>query len=87
MALELRACAASPPEARQSASLAGLHNRMAALTAASRQRVSQMRDRRSRILEAHSELAQIVADTATELNDQLTFYVHSQESGSRLPPC
>jgi len=81
MAVELRACAASPPEARPSASLAELHDRMAALTAASRQRVSQTQDRRSRILEAQGELAQIVADTASELSDQLTFYVHSQDSG------
>jgi serine/threonine protein kinase len=81
MALELRACAAPPPEARESASLAELHDRMAALTAVSRQRVSHRQDRRSRILVAHGELEQIVADTATELNDQLTFYVHSQDSG------
>jgi serine/threonine protein kinase len=81
MARELHACAATPPEARPSASLAELHDRMAALTAASRQRVSQNQDRRSRIFEAQGELAQIVADTATELNDQLTFYIHSQDNG------
>lgn len=81
MALELRACTATPPEARESASLAELHARMAALTAASRQRVSQTQDRRSRIHEAHGELEQIVADTATALNDQLTFHIHSHDSG------
>lgn len=81
MALELRACTTLPPEARESASLAELHHRMAAMTAASRQRVSQTQDRQSRIVEAHGELAQIVADTATDLNDQLTFHIHSQQSG------
>ena len=81
MALELHACTAPLPEARESASLAELHARMAALTAPSRQRVSQTQDRRSLILEAHGELEQIVADTATALNDQLTFHIHSQESG------
>ena len=92
MALELRACTTPPPETRDSATLAELHNRIAAMTAASRQRVSQTQDRRSRILEAHGELAQIVADTATDLNDQLTFYIHSHDSGYhaaallRMPP-
>jgi hypothetical protein len=81
MALELRACADPPPEARESASLAELHDRMAALTAVSRQHVSRVQDRRSRILEAHGELEQVIADTAAALNDQLTFYVHSQDNG------
>jgi hypothetical protein len=81
MARELRACAAPPPETRPSAGLAELHTRVAALTAVSRQQVSQVQDRKSLILEAHSELAQLVADTATGLSDQLTFYVHSQDSG------
>jgi serine/threonine protein kinase len=81
MALELRACVCPPPEARESASLAELQARMAAFTSMSRQRVSQRQDHRSRILEAQRELEQIVADTATELNDQLTFNIHSQDSG------
>jgi serine/threonine protein kinase len=81
MALELRACTVPPPEARESASLAELHDRMAALTAASRQRVSRTQDRRSRIVEAKVELEQIVADTAIALSDQLTFDIRSQENG------
>jgi serine/threonine protein kinase len=81
MARELQACTAPPPEARPSASLGELHARVAALTATSRQHISQRQDRQSRLLEAWRELAQIVAETATELNDLLTFYVHSQDSG------
>jgi hypothetical protein len=81
MLLELRACTAAPPEARESASLAELHDRMAALTAVSRELASQTQDRRSRIAEAKGELEQIVADAATELNDQLTFCIHSHDSG------
>ena len=34
-------------------------------------------------IEAWQELAQVVADTATELSEQLTFYVHSRDSGYR----
>ena len=81
MLLELRACTAVPPEARESASLAELHDRMVALTAVSRERASQTQDRRSRIAGAKGELEQIIADAATGLNDQLTFYIHSQDSG------
>lgn len=83
MAAELQACTALPPEERTSASLRELHARVAALTAASRQLVSRRENQRARLHEAWQELAQIVAETATELNDQLTFYIHSQDSGYR----
>lgn len=81
MAHELQACTSPPPETRPSASLGELRARIAALTAASRRQVSQKQGRQSRLIEAWQELAQIVAETATELNDQLTFYIHSQDSG------
>ncbi len=81
MARELHACTAPPPEARPAASLAELHARAAALTAASRQHVTQRQERQDRLNGAWQELAQIVADTATELNDLLTFYIHSQDNG------
>ena len=64
MAHELQACTAPPPEARPSASLGELHSRMAALTAASRQRISEREDRQGRILRARMGLAQVVAETA-----------------------
>jgi hypothetical protein len=53
------------------------------LTAASRQHVSEREDRQGRILRARMDLAQVVAETATQLNELLTFYVHSHESGYR----
>jgi hypothetical protein len=81
MARELQACTAAPPEARQTASLAELRARVAALTAASREHVTQRQERQDRLNGAWQELAQIVADTATELNDLLTFYIHSQDNG------
>jgi hypothetical protein len=81
MARELQACTAAPPEARPAASLAELHARVAALTAASREHVTQRQERQDRLIEAWQELAQIVAGTATELNDLLTFYIHSQDNG------
>ena len=81
MARELQACTAPPPEARPAASLAELHARAAALTAASRQHVTQRQARQDQLNGAWQELAQIVADTATELNDLLTFYIHSQDNG------
>jgi hypothetical protein len=81
MARELQACTAAPPEARPAASLAELHARAAALTAASREHVTQRQERQDRLTGAWQELAQIVADTATELNELLTFYIHSQDNG------
>ena len=83
IARELQACTAPPPEARPTASVAELHDRVAALTATSRQHVTQRQERQSRLIEAWQELAQVVADTATELSEQLTFYVHSHDSGYR----
>jgi Protein kinase domain len=83
MATELRACTAPPPEARPSASLAELSSRIAALTATPRQHVSERQDRQGRIIQARQELATVVREAATELNDLLTFYVHSHESGYR----
>jgi hypothetical protein len=42
---------------------------------------AQRQERQDRLIEAWQELAQIVAGTATELNDLLTFYIHSQDNG------
>ncbi len=56
---------------------------MAALTAASRENVTQGQQRQDRLAAAWQDLEQIVADAATELNGLLTFYVHSQDSGYR----
>jgi hypothetical protein len=83
IARELQACTAPPPEARPTASVAELRDRVAALTAVSRQHVTQRQERQSRLIEAWQELAQVVADAATELSEQLTFYVHSHDSGYR----
>jgi len=81
MARELKACTAPPPEAGLSASLTELHTRVAALTATPRQRLSRRQERQGRLVEARRELAQIIAEAATELNELLTFYVHSQDNG------
>jgi hypothetical protein len=81
MVRELQACTAAPPEQRPAASLAELHARVAARTAASRDEVTQRQERQDRLERAWQELAQIVAETATELNDLLTFYIHPQDNG------
>jgi serine/threonine protein kinase len=81
MARELQACAAPTPESRPSATLAELHTRVAALTVTSRQHLSRRQDRRSQLLEAWQELAQIGTEIAAELSDLLTFYVHSDNNG------
>jgi hypothetical protein len=83
MAHELQACIAPPPEARPSASLGELHSRIAALTATSRQHLSERQDLQGRIVRARQELATVVREAASDLNDLLTFYVHSRESGCR----
>jgi len=81
MARELRACTELPPEARSSASLGELHARVAALTARSRQNVSDTQSRRDQVQAAWGELEQIVAETASELSAQLTFIIQQQENG------
>jgi hypothetical protein len=81
MARELQACTAAPLEARPTASLAELRARVAALTAISREQVTQSQERQDQLTGAWQELAEIVAETATELNDLLTFYIHSQDNG------
>jgi hypothetical protein len=80
-ARELRACLASPAEARPSASLTELSTRAAALTATSRQNMTDTQDRRARVQAAWEELSQTVAGAAHELADLLTFDVHRQENG------
>ena len=87
MARELQACTAPPPEARPAASLAELHARAAALTAASREHVTQRQERQDRLNGAWQELAQIVAGTATELNDLLTFTSTRRTTATRPPSC
>lgn len=81
MARELKACAVSPPEAQPNASLAELSARAAALTAEKRASVALRQERQDRETAAWEELSQIVADTAIELNDQLSFYIHPQDNG------
>jgi hypothetical protein len=63
------------------ASVAELHDRIAALTATSRQNVTLRQERQSQLIEAWQELVQTVVNAATELSEKLTFYVHSQHSG------
>jgi hypothetical protein len=82
MARELQACTASPPEDRPAAGLGELRARVAALTATSRQDYLQRADREGRNINARNELARVVADTAPELAELLTFDVHSRDSGS-----
>jgi hypothetical protein len=81
MARELRACLAEPPEARRPASIEELRARATALTAKSRQTVSDAQDRRTRVAEAWDGLEQIVAGAGYELGDALTFEVREQENG------
>lgn len=81
MARELQACTAAPPEARPAASLAELHARVAALTAASRGHVTQRQESQDRLIEAWQELAQVVAGIAAELNGLLTFDIRPQDNG------
>jgi hypothetical protein len=81
MAGELQACTAPPPEERPEASLGELRARVAALTAMSRQQVSDRQDRQGQVMRARMELAKVVSDSATELNSLLTFYAHSDHSG------
>jgi serine/threonine protein kinase len=83
MAKELQACITPPPETKPQASLAELSVRAASLTAASRLQAAQRQERQGQLAVAWQELAQVVADAATELNDLLKFYVHSQDSGYR----
>ena len=81
IARELRACLEEPPEARRAASIAELHARAKALTAKSRQNVSDTQDRRARVFEAWSELEQAVMDAGNALGAALTFEVREEESG------
>jgi hypothetical protein len=81
MARELRACLAEPPEARRPASIRELRARATALTAKSRQDVSDTQGRRDRVAGAWSGLEQVVTDAGYELGDALTFDVRAQESG------
>ena len=81
MAKELSACAATPPESQPNPSLAELSARAAALTAATRASVALRQERQDRETMAWEELAQIVADTATELSEQLSFCIHPQDNG------
>lgn len=83
MARELQACTAPPPEAVPSASLAELHARVAALTATSRQHVTDAKNRVSLVDDAYGQLLEIVSEKANELNDLLTFNIASAESGFR----
>jgi hypothetical protein len=81
MARELRACLAEPPEVRRPATMAELRARAGALTAKSRQDVSDTQDRQARIAEAWAALEPVVADAGNELGGALTFEVRAQESG------
>jgi serine/threonine protein kinase len=81
MARELHACLSEPPEVRPSASLDELHARAAALTATSRQNLAETQDRRARYTGCWDILRAIVADTASELADLLTFEARMQENG------
>jgi hypothetical protein len=67
----------------RSASLGELRSRMAALTATSRQHLSERQDQQGRIVRARQELATVVREAAADLNSLLTFYIHSHESGYR----
>jgi hypothetical protein len=81
MARELRACLADPPEARSAAGVAELRARAAALTAISRQAVTDGRNRRALAADSWNELAKIVYDAGTELGEALSFEVRAGESG------
>jgi hypothetical protein len=86
MARELQVCMAAPPEARPTASLAELHARVAARTAASRDEVTQRQERQERqdrLERAWQGLAQIVAETAAELLGRPPFMPHCGESSGR----
>jgi hypothetical protein len=81
MARELRACLADPPEARSAADIAELRARAAALTAISRQTVTDGRNRRALAADSWNKLAKIVYDAGTELGEALSFEVRGGESG------
>jgi serine/threonine protein kinase len=80
-ARELRACTVPPPEDQPSASLDELHARVAALTATSRQHLSDFQARQVQISNAWIDLERIVAEKAYELSELLTFYTHSEQNG------
>lgn len=81
MAKELHACAAPPPEARESASLEELSARMAALTATSRHQATTKQTYWEQFREGSHEAAKLVIPVATELSSLLNFDIH-QETGS-----
>jgi serine/threonine protein kinase len=76
MARELRACAAPPPEARQSTDLSELRARLEALTAASRQNASEKKALRDDFRQASHEICKIAAEAAEELSELLSFDIH-----------
>jgi hypothetical protein len=81
LAQELHACLAEPPEVRRPASIAELHARANALTAKSRQNVSDTQGRRDRVAGVWTELEQAVTEAGYELGHALTFDVRAHESG------
>jgi len=76
MARELRACAAPPPEARQSKDLSELQARLAALTATPRQRASDKKALRDDFRQASHEICKIAAEAAGKLSELLSFEIH-----------
>jgi serine/threonine protein kinase len=81
MARELRACAVPPAETRADASLGELRDRIAALTAVSRQRDEQRKNLSDQLLQVGTKLANTVSEAADELRDMLTFDIRSHEMG------
>jgi serine/threonine protein kinase len=81
MAKELHACAAPPPEARESASLEELSARMAALTATSRHQATTKQTFWEQYRQGSHEAAKLVLPVATELSSLLNFDNHSAGSG------
>ena len=67
MAKELHACAAPPPEGRESASLEELSARMAALTATSRHQAATKKTYWEQYRQGSHEAAKLVIPAAAEL--------------------
>lgn len=76
MARELHACAALPPEVRQSADLTELRVRMEALTATSRHNVSKSKALRDAFRQASHEVCKIADEAAKDLSGLLSFDIH-----------